>query len=108
MLPVVPMQNYVSNTFRDLNRGSGRSRNGLLALTKANALQKRRLVCLPSRTRLPASTTAADSEFDNKATPFGANPRDQCSTPQPISTDAVLRDISRGTRYCRVRLDYHP
>lgn len=49
-----------------------------------------------------------DSEFDRKVTPFGAALSIQCSTPPSSSRDAVLRDISEGTRYCRVRLDYHP
>lgn len=49
-----------------------------------------------------------DSEFDREVTPFGAALPIQCSTPLPSSSDAVLRDISEGTRYCRVRMDYHP
>jgi len=42
------------------------------------------------------------------ATPFEANPPNQCSTAISYSRDAVLRDISEGTRYRYVRQDYHP
>ena len=48
------------------------------------------------------------SEFEKVATPFGANPPNQCSTPISFSRDAVLRHTSEGTRYRRVRQDYHP
>jgi len=42
------------------------------------------------------------------AIPFETNPSNQCSTTMSYSSDAVLRDISEGTRYRRVRQDYHP
>jgi hypothetical protein len=48
------------------------------------------------------------SEFENQVIPFGTALGNQCSTVDSISSYAVLRDISEGTRYRHVRLDYHP
>ena len=63
---------------------------------------------LTPQPRLPSSTEKPDSEFERKVTPFGAALPNQCSTPASSSEDAVLRYISKGTRYCQVRLDFHP
>lgn len=48
------------------------------------------------------------SEFDKEGAPFDAVLPSQCSTLRSISAGAILWDISEGTRYCRVRVDFHP
>lgn len=68
-------------------------------------------VPLPQLTQgslLPPSTAMVDSEFDKEAEPFDSVPPDQCSTPPPASSEVILRDSSRWTRYRQVRLDFHP
>ena len=54
-------------------------------------------------TRLPPSTRNVNSEFDKRVIPLGTIPPNQCSTLHSVSSEAILRDISEGTRYRQVR-----
>lgn len=53
--------------------------------------------------QLLSSSMAVLSEFDKEAGSLDPQLPNQCSTTLPISNRAILRDISKGTRYCRDR-----
>ncbi len=63
---------------------------------------------LPPAARLPASPREAHSGFGRVAEAEPPYPPNRCPTAPPLSAEALLREASAGTGYCRARLVFCP